>query len=122
MPIASKGPEKACKAPCTTPHHSVYVIELDRSVLQHKRFLARNPDYDPRKPCVYVGMTGLTVEQRFANHKNSIKSGSFVTQYGIRLKPKLYERLNPMSWEKAVEMEKLLAERLRRRGYAVWQA
>lgn len=122
MPTATSGPEKARKAPRTTPHHSVYVIELDKAVLKHKRFLARNPDYDPRKPCVYVGMTGLKVEQRFANHKSGIKSASFVTRYGIRLKPKLYERLNPMSWEKAVQMEKLLAERLRRRGYPVWQA
>ena len=41
-------------------HHNVYVIELDPAILNIARFRNANPDHDLRKPCVYVGMTGLT--------------------------------------------------------------
>ncbi len=72
-----------------------------------------------KKPCVYVGMTGLTPEERFANHKAGIKDASLVKRYGIRLLPELYEHLNPMPFEAAAQMEKDLAEDLRRAGYTV---
>ena len=58
-----------------------------------------NPNRDPAKPCVYVGMTGLPVEHRFENHKNGYKSTWTVKKYGIRLKPELYKHLNPMPWK-----------------------
>ena len=45
-------------------HHNVYVVELSPEVLQHARFRKANPDYDAVKPCVYVGMTGLSPEAR----------------------------------------------------------
>ena len=48
------------EAPGKTFHHSVYVILLDPAVLQHPSILRLNPNRDPAKPCVYVGMTGLT--------------------------------------------------------------
>jgi hypothetical protein len=101
--------------------HHVYVIELRPEVLRHKKFRDRNPKHDEAKPCVYVGMTGLTVEQRFANHLAGVKSNSFVTQYGVRLLPHLSESLNDMRFDAAVEAEKRLAEQLRLEGYAVWQ-
>jgi hypothetical protein len=63
--------------------------------------------------------TGLTPEERFANHKAGTKAAPVVTRYGIRLLPELYEHLNPMPFEGAVEMEKDLAEDLRRVGYTV---
>jgi hypothetical protein len=50
-------------------HHNVYVILLDPAVLQYPSVLRLNPNRDPAKPCVYVGMTGLAVEDRFQNHK-----------------------------------------------------
>jgi hypothetical protein len=37
-------------------------------VLQEARFGRVNPDDDATKPCVYVGMTGLTPEQRLTKH------------------------------------------------------
>ena len=52
-----------------TFHHSVYVILLDPAVLRHPSILRLNPNREPTKPCVYVGMTGLLVEHRFENHK-----------------------------------------------------
>ena len=74
---------------------------------------------DPKKPCVYVGMTGLAPEERFANHKTGIKAPSVVEGYGLRLLPELYKHLNPMPFEAAVQMEQDLAEDLRRAGYTV---
>ena len=51
-------------------------------------------------------MTGLTVDQRFLNHKNGHKSSWVVKRYGDRLLPELYEHLNPMPYEAAMQMEK----------------
>lgn len=78
-----------------------------------------NPDRDPKKPCVYVGMTGLTPEERFANHKQGIKSSPLVKRFGIRLVPELYVHLNPMPYEATAQMERDLTEDLRRAGYTV---
>lgn len=65
-------------------------------------------------------MTGLTPEERFANHKNGIKAAGIVRRFGERLVPKLYVHLNPMPYERAVEMESILADSLRKRGYQVF--
>ena len=102
-------------------HHSVYVVELSRNVLEEARFRRANPDYDPSKPCVYVGMTGLSPDVRFDKHKAGIQSNRFVRQYGLRLLPELYEVYNPMPYEGAREMEVELAIWLKEQGYGVWQ-
>ena len=65
-------------------------------------------------------MTGLSPEQRFDNHKRGIKAARVVRKFGERLVPKLYAHLNPMPYKKALEMETLLAESLRKRGYQVF--
>jgi hypothetical protein len=91
----------------TSDHHSVYVVYL------------RDPEGDG-KAGYYVGMTGLSPEQRFENHKRGYKSASVVTRCGERLVPRLYAHLNPMSYAKAVEMEVALADSLRKRGFVVY--
>jgi hypothetical protein len=113
------GDHKRKEAPAKTFHHSVYVILLDPAVLQHRSILRLNPNRDPAKPCVYVGMTGLAVQDRFQNHKKGEKSAWVVERYGLRLMPELYEYLNPMPFEAAAQMEKDLAEDLRADGYTV---
>jgi hypothetical protein len=100
-------------------HHNVYVVLLDPAVGKIRKVRAENPNRNPKKPCVYVGMTGLTTEERFANHKAGIKAASVVKRYGIRLVPELYKHLNPMPYEAATRMEMDLAEDLRRAGYTV---
>ena len=100
-------------------HHSVYVILLDPVTLGLSLIVRLNPNRDPAKPCVYVGMTGLPVEQRFENHKKGLKAAWVVKKYGIRLMPELYEYLNPMPFEAAAQMEKDLAADLRAEGYTV---
>lgn len=94
-PSASKG------------HHSVYVVYL------------RDPKGDGQAG-YYVGMTGLTPERRFQNHKQGIKAARVVRRFGERLVPRLFAHLNPMPYEKAVAMEVALAESLRKRGYTVF--
>jgi hypothetical protein len=100
-------------------HHHVYVVLLDPAVGKFRKVRAENPQADPNQPCVYVGMTGLTPEERFANHKSGIKDASLVNQFGIRLLPELYEHLNPMPYQAAAQMEIDLAEDLRQAGYTV---
>lgn len=100
---------------------NLYVVLLDPEVLQHTRFRKANPHHDPRKPCVYVGRTGLTPEERFAKHRAGVKANSYVRRYGIRLLPALYRRFANMPRAEADRMEQQLAATLRRHGYAVWQ-
>lgn len=100
-------------------HHNVYVILLKPAVLKQRPILWMNPRRDPTKPAVYVGMTGLPVDHRFENHRNGYKAARVVEKYGVRLMPELYEHLNPMPFEAAVQMEKDLAEDLRCEGYTV---
>jgi hypothetical protein len=89
------------------PHHSVYVVYL------------RNPGGDGRAG-YYVGMTGLTPEERFLKHKAGIKASRYVKKFGERLVPKLYAHLNPMSYRDALTMEKRLFEELQQQGYQVF--
>ena len=100
-------------------HHNVYVVLLKPAAGRLCSVRAANPKRDPKKPCVYVGMSGLPPEERLANHKAGIKGASVVKQYGVRLMPELYAHLNPMPFEAAAQMEKDLAEDLRRAGYTV---
>jgi hypothetical protein len=106
----------------TRHHHHVYVVLLSKDVLFESKFKRCNPDYDPAKPCVYVGMTGLNPDDRFDKHKAGIRSNRFVERYGLKLVPELYECYNPMPYEAAKEMEVELAIALRETGYGVWQA
>jgi hypothetical protein len=100
-------------------HHNVYVVLLDPAAGKIRKVRAGNPNRDPKKPCVYVGMSGLAPEERFANHKAGIKAASVVKRHGLRLLPELYQHLNPMPYEAAARMEVDLAEDLRRAGYTV---
>jgi predicted GIY-YIG superfamily endonuclease len=88
-------------------HHSVYVVYL------------RNPRGDGQAG-YYVGMTGLTPEARFKNHKAGVKAARIVRKHGERLVPKLYAHLNPMTYADAKVMEGVLADSLRKRGYTVY--
>jgi hypothetical protein len=102
-------------------HHHVYVVELASAVLREPRFLRANPHYAYAKPCVYVGMTGLSPDERFDKHKAGIKANRYVRLHGLRLLPQLYAMYNPMPYDGAQDMEVELAIALREEGYAVWQ-
>lgn len=103
MPRKKKKPSKSS----ARDHHHVYVVFL------------RNPKGDG-KAGYYVGMTGLSPERRFQNHKQGIKAARIVKRCGERLVPRLYAHLNPMTYAKAVAMEIALADSLRKRGFLVY--
>jgi hypothetical protein len=121
--VAKKAKRKAAKKPRPKRyHHSVYVVLLSKDVLYERKFVKCNPNYDPDKPCVYVGMTGQSPDVRFDKHKAGFKSNRYVKKYGLRLMPELYECYNPMPYEAALDMEIELGIFLRAKGYGVWQA
>ena len=93
-------------------HHNVYVVLLAPAVGRVRKVRAENPKRHRKKPCVYVGMTGLTPEERFANYKAGTKAAWVAQRYGLRLL-ELYEHLNPMPSEAATLTEKDLAVALR---------
>lgn len=103
------------------PHHSVYVIELDKRVLADARFLRANPNHDPEKACFYVGMTGNSPRKRFNQHKANYKANRYARKYGLWLRKRIFKRYNPMTYDEAVKIEIELAGELRAKGHAVWQ-
>jgi predicted GIY-YIG superfamily endonuclease len=113
----------AVKVPRTpkSHHYHVYVIELDDRVWNSAKFRRCNPEYQIGQPFVYVGMTGLDPDTRFDKHKAGIQANKFVTEYGLRLLPVLYEKYNPMPYQAAKEMEVELAIALQAKGFGVWQ-
>ena len=66
-------------------------------------------------PDLYLAQALRSASLRIAQ----VLHGSVLKRYGLRLVPELYAHLNPMPFEAAAEMEKDLAEDLRRAGYTV---
>jgi Protein of unknown function (DUF3553) len=101
---------------------NLYVVELNPKVFDwERRFLEANLHWIPGNQCVYVGMTGLTPDERFRAHLRGEHGAWFVRKYGRRLLPELYEQFNPLPYELAQQMEPELARQLRADGLAVWQ-
>ena len=100
--------------------HNIYVIELSQEILENRKFREANPDYISGKPLAYVGMTSRTPEERFEQHKTGYKSARLVRKFGVRLKPRQYTTLNPMTYDEAVKIEKRKTKQLRKRGWGVW--
>ncbi|MGH2662797.1 MAG: hypothetical protein ACRDH8_08300 [Actinomycetota bacterium] len=106
---------------------SLYVVKLREEarerVLGRMRPLARSR-IDRRFPLVYVGVTALTPEERYARHREGgMTSAPIVRDYGVGLLESLYRDRNPLpakTEKEALEEEAALAEELRDRGYAVW--
>ena len=95
------------KRPAPLEHHRVYVVRLD-----HPRAKGRE--------CYYVGMTGLPVEERFANHKRGYKGASVVQRYGMELAREWFEDIPPMTYQEAALAEPTLADDLRDLGHLVF--
>jgi len=105
----------------------VYVIELDKAFAEMSKAQEMNPRSRPDRPCIYVGSSSKEPEQRFYEHVNCVRNkrgplySRIVCRYGIRLRPRLYQRHNPIATRaEAQEKEKELTQRCRRKGYTVW--
>lgn len=66
----------------------VYVIELTAAAGRRR---------DPRIPWVYVGSSARDPEIRFAQHRRGYKSSGLVKRFARRLRPDLYEDLEPFA-------------------------
>ena len=99
----------------------VYVIELDPKVADLRKFRAKNPKYIKGNGCVYVGQSSKKPEVRFEQHKEGYKSNKYAKYYGIKLRPDIYEKYNPIPKRKDAEsIEEYLGKRLRKKGVGVW--
>jgi hypothetical protein len=67
--------------------YRVYVVELE---------YAAGPRREPRIPWVYVGSSSRDPELRFEQHRRGYKSARLVKRFGVRLRPDLYEDLEPL--------------------------
>ena len=74
----------------------VYVIELDQVVGAKRKFRTKNPRYIRGNNCVYVGQTTRKPSLRFEQHKEGYKSNKYAKHYGLKLRPDLYEKYNPI--------------------------
>jgi hypothetical protein len=80
-----------------------------------------NPDHISSKPCVYVGSTALTPEQRYENHLTNRTGSKWVKGFHNGLHSRLTDKQPKYKSRKQAEFaEFVLAMRLRRKGYAVW--
>lgn len=71
--------------------YRVYVVELA---------FAAGPRRDPRIPWVYVGSSARDPKLRLAQHRRGYKSSGLVKRHALRLRPDLYEDLEPFSSSK----------------------
>lgn len=94
----------------TSTTHGIYIVELDPAAC----------DLPPDDhACVYVGITGLTPEERFANHKAGKRSSRIVKRYGVRLRPDLYAGIPRGIYAEMQAAEVAAADLLKGIGYHV---
>ena len=101
--------------------YNVYVIELEKEVMNSKKFRQKNPNLNPRKTCFYVGQSIHDPEKRFQQHKEGYKANRFAKKYGLRLEPRIFSKFNPISKRKEAEyLEQWITDKLREKGHGVW--
>ena len=101
--------------------YNVYVIELDPAVAELRKFRAKNPKYIKGNGCVYVGQSSRKPNIRFEQHKEGNKSNKYAQQFGLKLRPDLFEKYNPIPTRKdAEEIDEMVGKELRNRGLGVW--
>jgi len=99
----------------------VYIIDLNKAVLNRPKFKARNPDYKEGKPCVYVGSTCIGIEERFKQHKDGYKSNRYAKKYGKRLRYNDMKVIRPRKTRISIEKkESEVAKDLQSKSWAVW--
>ena len=99
----------------------LYVIELDKSVGKFPKFRSKNPNFLFGSSCFYVGQSAKIPLLRFKQHKEGYKSNTYAKRFGLKLRPDLYEKYNPIPTRRdAEEIEKMLGGILRKKGFAVW--
>ena len=99
--------------------YSVYVVELGKRMGKLPSVQLRNPQRVLSKPCVYIGLIKGRIGPRFDYRRATGEFEWRVYHHGVRIIPELYEDLNPMTYETALQEAKRLADDLRAKGYGV---
>ena len=113
----------------------VYVIGLKPEYSETKKAKRDNPNFNPKAAnsrCYYVGYSSKTPEERYKQHieghiskKGFNLSSATVQKFGYKelgLRYKKFNKYNPINTkEKAMKVERELADRLRRKGHCVCQ-
>ena len=124
IPIAGRRPKKAAakRSIYKSLPRIVYVIELDPAAASVPQVARENPRHLPGMPCLYVGSTNLTAEERFQQHATGHKYASSVVGVLARLlRMDLMPPQKPIRKDWALAKERRLAWELRAQGFAVWQ-
>lgn len=75
----------------------------------------------PLRFALYVGQTGIPVEERYAQHKSGVKAGRrYVTRFGIGLLYPFFEHLQGISSTESRNLEPVLFEALRAAHFEVY--
>ena len=102
-------------------NYYVYVIELDPKVADLRKFRAKNPKYIKGNGCLYIGQSSKKPQIRFEQHKEGYKANKYAKIYGLKLRPDLYAKYNPIpTRQDAEQIEEMVGKELRKRGIGVW--
>ena len=103
-------------------HYSVYVLILSAESGLTRKMKKQNSPNTNILGYLYVGMTGLSVSDRIANHTSGHKSCNLVKKYFTGEIYKDYPEYNQLfDYYTASAKEKEVAEYLRGLGYCVYQ-
>ena len=119
----------SCELREQTPHsrmvpmpYQLYVISLQKQVLENKRYHRANPQYIPGKPCIYVGATSRTPAERLAQHLSGYKANPYAKRFGKSLFEWAFKDTGSFErWPEAEAAERALADKYRAMGWGVWQ-
>jgi len=113
--------QTTCKVIHTSYPRIIYVIELDSAAAEDPAFAKDNPHWVQGMTCLYVGSSSLTAEERFGQHLTGVNAAAVVANFGKKLRYDLMPEQNPIPREQALMLERGLARKLRREGFAVSQ-
>jgi len=99
----------------------IYVIELDSAAADDPVFAKNNPHLVTGMTCLYVGSSSLTAEERMGQHLRGVNAANIVLNFGRKLRYDLMPDQRPVPRELALTLERGLARKLRREGFAVSQ-
>jgi len=99
----------------------IYVVELDSAAADDPVFAKDNPHLVKGMTCLYVGSSGLTAGERLGQHLEGVNAAKIVFHYGKKLRRDLMPGQKPVPRELALTLERRLACKLRREGFAVSQ-
>ena len=113
--------QTTCKVVHTSYPRIIYVIELDSAAADDPVFAKDNPHWAKGMTCLCVGSSSLTAEERFGQHLTGVNAANIVLNFGRKLRYDLMPEQRPIPRERALTLERGLARKLRREGFAVSQ-